>query len=401
VAELMATNRIHRRCPHCSVNLRAGFVVCPTCKGKCFFEKAEQVVEVIEGKNGQPSRKRVTLRPVKKPCPQCHGFGYIICPYCHGGGRDFGEVGDLERPVFVSMLREQIGKLEESRRALELDVLTAKLNVLNEEARINGLQREILRKTNDLLYLLGFPVGMTGAAVQGEVELFDLSPEEAVRLALRRSSSVARARAEASEQARETREVLWEFAPELGLQAGWKDDRNAAGVEVETTEGLYAVSTFAEAHSDPFDGLLEAEIDLLDEEEEGWFLGLTVELPIFEGMGRKGLLIREKAKLEEALHTLRDTVDNLELQVRKRYQSMLERRKEVDILRETVNISRKRLRVQERLKELGKISDNELETFRNRFFQDQDAYFTEQIRWIEAQEDLRFEMRFFEPLPEE
>ena len=57
--------------------------------------------------------------------------------------------------------------------------------------------------------------------------------------------------------------------------------------------------------------------------------------------------------------------------------------------------------VKERLKELGKISDNELETFRQRFFSDQDSYFEQQIRLIDAQERLRLAMRYFEPAPTE
>ncbi len=54
--------------------------------------------------------------------------------------------------------------------------------------------------------------------------------------------------------------------------------------------------------------------------------------------------------------------------------------------------------MQERLKELGKITDNELETFRERFFADQDNYFEKQIDLVEAQERLRLAMRYFEPV---
>ena len=74
---------------------------------------------------------------------------------------------------------------------------------------------------------------------------------------------------------------------------------------------------------------------------------------------------------------------------------------QTDILRETVRISKERLHVKERLKELGKISDNELETFRQRFFSDQDSYFEQQIRLIDAQERLRLAMRYFELAPTE
>ena len=145
VAELLATNRVHRRCPHCSPQLRAGLVICPTCKGKCFFEKNEQVAELIEGKAGQPSRKRIYTRTVKKPCPQCRGFGYILCPHCQGAGRDFGDIGDLERPYFVTMLREEVDALE---HRLE-EQLTEKVKVL----KVNC--EPTLLKARRLEYFLG------------------------------------------------------------------------------------------------------------------------------------------------------------------------------------------------------------------------------------------------------
>ena len=74
-----------------------------------------------------------------------------------------------------------------------------------------------------------------------------------------------------------------------------------------------------------------------------------------------------------------------------------EEERAAEILRETVEISKKRLQINERLKELGQISDDALETFRNRFFSDQDRYFEKQLNLIEARERLRTAMRYFEP----
>ena len=61
-----------------------------------------------------------------------------------------------------------------------------------------------------------------------------------------------------------------------------------------------------------------------------------------------------------------------------------------------MRISKERLRLQEVLKDNSMISANQLETFRERFFSDQDGYFEQQIRLIESQEELRREMRYFE-----
>lgn len=293
---------------------------------------------------------------------------------------------------------DQMVGLEEARRVLEVDVLTARLNVLNEEANINSLQREIVRQRIDLLHLMGFPVGLTELAVAGETEAFDMPLEACVEQALLRSSAIAQSRAELSEQARRVHELRWEYAPALDMRAGWKDERSVAGLSVETTDDVYSLSAFAEGHADAFDGQMEADIDLLAEEEEGWFVDLSMELPVFQGLERRGNYRREQALLAQARHKLRDLIDSVESDVRKAYQTVLEQRKQVEILGETVRISKERLRVQEQLKELGRISDNELETFRERYFDDQDKFFARQISLVEAQEDLRHEMRMFEPI---
>ena len=139
----------------------------------------------------------------------------------------------------------------------------------------------------------------------------------------------------------------------------------------------------------------------MGEDEQGWFAQVSVDLPIFQGLEREGRYKKEKATLEQNRHELRRTIDTVELTVRKAYQTVLENRQEVEILRETVSISRERLRVEDRLKELGKITDNELETFRNKYFQDMDNFFTQQIALIEAQESLRLVSHFFEPVAQE
>jgi len=311
---------------------------------------------------------------------------------------------------------ERIVRLYERKQVAELDVLTARLNMLNEETRINALQREILRQELDLLDLLGFPVGTTDLALAGELESLELAPESAVNVALMRSTSIAQARAEVMEQRRKARQVLWEYGPDIRAQGGWKGSRGAAGLELFGLDGLYQLSTFAEQHVDrPDAGFLPVlnqsfvtspdfrlflDEDVLAAEQEGWFLNLLLEVPIFQGFERRGKYIRELARLKETRHLLGETIDEIEVEVLKAYQSLLETREEMRILAETVSISKKRLDTMQRLKELGRISDDELETFRDRFFQDQDVYFVQQIQHVQAQEQLRFLMRYFDDLPE-
>jgi hypothetical protein len=61
-----------------------------------------------------------------------------------------------------------------------------------------------------------------------------------------------------------------------------------------------------------------------------------------------------------------------------------------------VEISKRRLEIQERLKEAGLVGELEIEHFRDQFFRDQDQFFAEQDNYIRAQEDLRKLMGWFE-----
>ena len=293
---------------------------------------------------------------------------------------------------------EKMHQLEEARRVLEVDVLTARLNVLNEEARINSLERELLRQKYDLLNLMGFPVGMTEAELAGEIEDFGVPQDEAVRIGLRRSTSIAQMRADVAEQARVAREVKMRYGADLTARAGVKSDTTAAGLALSDSDGLYSLSAFAEQH-------LQDEVDAwntsdttLDAQEPGWSADVRLTIPIFDGLARRGEYLKQRARLAQAIYSLRESIASVEVDIRKAFHTVLERRKDLEILAETVRISKERLRVQERYKELGRITDNELETFRNRFFSDQDTYFSKQISLMEAQEYLRYAMRFFEPI---
>ena len=57
--------------------------------------------------------------------------------------------------------------------------------------------------------------------------------------------------------------------------------------------------------------------------------------------------------------------------------------------------SMERFTIKEKLRDIGKITDDELETFRNTFFTAQDRIFEEQEDLIKRQEDLRLAIRFF------
>jgi len=297
---------------------------------------------------------------------------------------------------------ERVRKLEESRRMLQVDVMTSRLNVLNEDTRINALEKEILRLKMDLLYSVGLPVQMTSFELDGEPEQFTTPIDDATEIAYRRSTRIAQARATVFEQDRVVRQVIWEYFPHVDMVGGYRGRYVSAGGQLVDVDRTYGAGPLADYHVKPWNGTQFAtDPSWLDLDASKGFWAFQVELPIFTGLERTGRFQREKALLDQDRHLLSDTVWTTDLDVRKAYQTVLEREKETEILQETVRISKERLRVKERLKEMGMITDNELETFRDRFFADQDKYFEQQIRLVEAQERLRLAMRYFEPAPEE
>ncbi|OHB79896.1 MAG: hypothetical protein A2Z25_08655 [Planctomycetes bacterium RBG_16_55_9] len=81
--------------------------------------------------------------------------------------------------------------------------------------------------------------------------------------------------------------------------------------------------------------------------------------------------------------------------VRQRYNFLAEQRFQVELAQQNVNIESQRFMIKTQLRDVGKITDDELETFRRLFFNAQDSLFIEQEQMIERQEDLRLAIRLF------
>ncbi len=300
------------------------------------------------------------------------------------------------RDEFASRYEDRV-KLIAAERVLVTDVLTARLNVLNEESRINALEKEILRQKMDLLKDIGLPVERTDFELEGDREEFSMSLQESVDIAFRRSTRIAQSRAWVFEQDRIVRQIVWEYFPTIRAQGGYKGNSAVGGVDLRTEDNVYDAGPFGERHVDEWnDSSFMSDPRSVIDERAGWYGRIDLTLPIFRGLERTGEFKRERALLAARRHVLLDTIRTTELDVGKAYETVLEQVRQTEISEQTVRISKERLRLQEVLKEQGKISDNQLETFRDRFFEDQDRYFEQQIRLIDRQERLRREMRYFE-----
>ena len=107
--------------------------------------------------------------------------------------QQLAERGKL-RDEFVARYKSMDSRLTVS-RIKKTALLTAELNVLNEESRINALEKEIIRQKMDLLKAIGLPVEMTDFELVGEPAGFDMASDESVDKAFRRSTRIAQARA--------------------------------------------------------------------------------------------------------------------------------------------------------------------------------------------------------------
>jgi outer membrane protein TolC len=305
----------------------------------------------------------------------------------------------FERQYQVKQQRMKAGNL-----SVKIEVLTANLNVLEEKSRINTLKTQKLNRTMALLRLIGLPVRADRVGLEGEMDSFgiaDFDMDWAVRLALSQSSEVALAEARVAERQRALDQLRYEYLPDLSLTAGYQDENGMFGTELvgqNETWGAKAVGRqkapgSKEGRTQNL-GLFGSDTSL-DGPDPGWSAGAQVRIPIWEGGARKGWQIIARAELDQCRATLDDVRDRVELEVRQGYESVVEQRFQVELAQEKVNIENERFSIQAELRDLGKRTDDELETFRRSFFDTQDRYFDQQEEMIDRQENLRLAIRYF------
>ncbi len=292
------------------------------------------------------------------------------------------------RENFQSTYERQRARFERQ-LATESDVLNAQLNVLNEDLALNNLERDQFNNKMALLRLIGQPIGVavelhTDASVQ-----FDIDQDRAVELARSNSVAIALASERLGEQRRVLSETEWQYSPDLSLNAGVEDDRHNARIQLGKQGSTWGVDLSSEyAISDA--GAPEMR------EQNRWSAQFQARIPIFEGTARSGRQTREKAVLRQREIALRDLSTSVELSVRQAYQSMLESRERQRIQEERVKIARRRLEINQILKEKGQADETLLENFRTQFFNEQDRLFQDQATYIRRIAALRRHMGYFE-----
>jgi len=308
-------------------------------------------------------------------------------------------LGQFERQYQIKQQRMEAGNL-----SVRIEVLTANLNVLNEKSRINTLERQKFNRKMDLLRLTGLPVGADAVEFQGQMDNFgleDFDPDGMIRLALAQSSEVALAEAVVAEQGRVLDQLPYEYVPDLRFRTGYQDENGTMGADLLNQDDTWGLDVFGQPKVPGQKQSRTQSLGVFGDEmslggpDPGWFTGLQLRIPITEGGARKGRQIQAKATLNGFKASLEDQKDRIELRVRQSYKFLAEQKYQVDLAQESVNIENQRFLIQIELRDVGKITDNELETFRGLFFAAQDRLFSEQERMIERQEDLRLAIRYF------
>ncbi len=294
----------------------------------------------------------------------------------------------LERQRLLDEFRENllIAKAKYAKgQILEVDVFTSELNVLNEELRINEIKRAILKRKMDLRYSMGCSIPLD-FILSGRPEALELGEDEAVDSALKQSYLIDLLKGEIAEKEREIAEKKWEYMPQVTFQIGYDSYRNSIAVDLSQSGYVWGVDLTAESFIDPPSS---RETAYPTEEMRDASFSFQIKLPLFDGFKRREETEKERKELRILRTGMRDTLEGLRRDVLKDYQDYYEQKERLEIIRRRVEISKRRLQINEKLKEFGKVDDNQLETFRNAFFSQQDQLYAGQDSLIQAEEDIR------------
>ena len=291
------------------------------------------------------------------------------------------------KAAFEALLARQEARFEK-RLASEEDKLLAELNVLEEDLEINKIIRGQFRNKMELMRLIGQPIGVE-LHLRGTLAPFAIDEGQAVQVAVARDVQIGISQQLVDEQRRVVREIGWEYAPDLDVDAGLQDGRRRAGVSVGRegdTWGVNMETGFAISEEDRPE----------DTDEATWSARIQARIPIFEGGARLGREALQLARLRRLQARLRDLRAGVELQVRQAYQSMLEEQEKLGLQEQRVVIERRRLEISQLLRDKGQGNEAQLEAVRNQFFSAQRNLFANQETYISRQAQLRRLMGYVE-----
>jgi outer membrane protein TolC len=303
-------------------------------------------------------------------------------------------------------------KLEQTESRLQqgvghkFEAFAARLNCLDERERILDLRQKQHAQMARLKELLGFVRAPDSVRLTTTAVGLSLPIDSCIAFAMRNNTEVAEAQDEARLVKRHMLETGWELAPDLSISAGWQKDKTGAGLQLSNSRpdaahrwALDVVGTqrlVTPVNDPPLGQPFSPSLSAYTDTALRYTAMITVEFPLLQGGKRVGQGIEEIARYEQARNDLIAKTRELErsiLETYYGYQTILDQLK---IQQERVAIDRERYSLAETMKEMGKLTEGEMDDFRSRVFSSQDAFFALQFRVLDAEENLRAQIRQFE-----
>ncbi len=278
--------------------------------------------------------------------------------------------------------------------ARPVELYEAELEVLEEQARINTLQRAL----RALRLQLFTEIGLVGQRSLRAIEVVGppyehlalLNPAEAdlpalIEEARANRPDLAELDWQINAQHGQARRVFWQWLPHVGLQLTKDFQDSDVGVQWRGDGQTWKV-VGSGRRSLARHGLAPA----LDA-GEGWRVNAQVSLPLFQGGQRLARRAKEQARLHQLRQDRTETRHWIELEVVEAFYELQSRRENTQLLRRRADVARQRLDTVEELFEnaMGNLNFDHIRRQREAVNLAEQRYFAERLTYILAAEKLR------------
>ncbi|MFC1735576.1 TolC family protein [Candidatus Hydrogenedentota bacterium] len=322
----------------------------------------------------------------------------------------------------IAELKGEMKKLEH--KAMVSTALSGLMLALQsaytEKQGIIGLEAEAQRAKFDLLKQLGEPIDRE-IVLHGGIDGTLFAAEQAVLMAVENDTKISRLIEENDEQKRVIKEIAWEWAPDISMDMTYDSRRNSVSLVLENTDDTWHLDVEGERFFSPGDsrraflftvpeyeeqpppGFIDDYAGTVDAGDSNFSAMFEISFPLFEGFNRVGKLKREREILNQIDSSLVNRKLSLDRDIRKAIESIKEAQFDMIIAEQRADLAKKQLNHQQELYDLGlkNVTDQQLDQFRNQYFNQISAKFTKQEELITARENLRRLMGYFEEGPPE
>ncbi len=286
---------------------------------------------------------------------------------------------------------QQKKRFEIAQDVSRLDVLTAELDVLNEEDSIRRLELSALETKYELMKIIDMPIA-DDVKLVGELPEFDFTEEEVAELAVKNSYDVQLTEGEVWESERAYQQLAWDYKPIFTANIGLENRRTAAAFTINNSNQTYGLDMGVEQYMNMPASLSTSS----SRQDHNYSLSAGVVWNLYDSTQRKGIDKVTLEKLNESREELRNLILQEELDARTAFRNYKETKDKLDMQKAILDIYDKRLNITRKLREYDRVQQFEVDNYRNSYFSQLDNVFKEQENLITAQENLRALMGQFD-----